>query len=376
MHKYNWNVCFKKENHKQNYLRGGCLLRFRESVIVPIFIISKELFINSTLLSIMPIVPSRFRASGLFKDPHFSTIYSAKIRRVKGITQTRERMELPDGDYLDIDWTLATIPQKGEIKKVAVLLHGLEGDAQRPYILGTAKLLSNNGYDVAAINFRGCSGSQNRLYRSYHSGDTGDIRHVINTLVSRDYSHINLYGVSLGGNAVLKYLGEQDHIPPQVVCAACIGVPADLKASLEQLTKRENIIYRTSFLVHLRAKYRKKMQQFPEKMNKEEYRKINSLKRFDDIYTAPAHGFEDALDYYARASSFDYLHRITVPTLILNAKNDSFLHGDCYPVVQAKNSKIIHLEMPDHGGHVGFYMKGEFYYNELRTLDFFQNYTN
>jgi len=320
----------------------------------------------------MPIVPSRFRASGLFKNPHFSTIYSAKIRRVKGISQTRERMELPDGDFIDIDWTLANTVQKEKKTTVALLLHGLEGDAQRPYILGTAKLLSNNGYDVAAINFRGCSGSQNRLYRSYHSGETGDIKYIVHEMVARGYQHINLYGVSLGGNAVLKYLGEQDQIPTQVSCAACIGVPADLKASLEQLIRRENIVYRTSFLVHLRAKYRKKMRQFPEKMNKQEYRKIDSLKSFDDIYTAPAHGFKDALDYYNKASSFDYLKHITVPTLILNAKNDSFLHGDCYPVAQAKSSAIIHLEMPDHGGHVGFYMKGEFYYNELRTLEFFQ----
>ena len=111
---------------------------------------------------------------------------------------------------------------------------------------------------------------------------------------------------------------------------------------------------------------------FPERMNMQEYRKIKSLKSFDDIYTAPAHGFEDALDYYAKASSYDYLNTIKVPTLILNAKNDSFLHGKCYPVTQAKNSKYLHLEMPEHGGHVGFYLKGSYYYNELRTLDFFE----
>nr|AOE05913.1 alpha/beta hydrolase, peptidase S33 family [uncultured bacterium] len=320
----------------------------------------------------MPIVSSNFRASGLFKDAHFSTIYSAKIRRVKGVKQSRERFELPDGDFIDIDWTNARVSRKNQ--KVAVLFHGLEGDAQRPYMLGTAKLLSTNGYDVAAVNLRGCSGVQNRLYRSYHSGETGDIAFIVETLVKRKYEKIGLYGVSLGGNAILKYLGEHTNIPAEVKVASCIGVPADLRMSLEQLSKKENVIYRTSFLVHLRAKYRKKMSRFPEKMSRQSYKKINSLQSFDDIYTAPAHGFEDALDYYAKASSAQFIKNIKVPTLILNAKNDSFLHGDCYPIEQAKQSDILHLEMPDHGGHVGFYMKGEYYYNELRTFDFFKNY--
>lgn len=320
----------------------------------------------------MPIVTSKFRASGLFKNTHFSTIYSAKIRRVSKVQQTRERIELPDTDFIDVDWSYATT--RKDSRKVVLLFHGLEGDAQRGYMLGAAKLLSKEGYHVAAVNFRGCSGSQNRLYRSYHSGETGDIRFLVKSFVTRGYTHIGLYGVSLGGNAVLKYLGEKGNIPSQVKVASCIGVPVDLKASLEQLTERKNIVYRTSFLVHLKAKYRKKMRRFPELMNWTAYRKIDSLKRFDDIYTAPAHGFDDALDYYARASSFDYLDKITIPTLILNAKNDSFLHGDCYPTAQAENSKFLHLEMPDHGGHVGFYMKGGFYYNELRTLDFFKKY--
>ncbi len=319
----------------------------------------------------MPLVDSTYCAYGLFKNPHFSTIYSAKIRRVTGVVQERERFELPDGDFIDVDWTYAE-KASGNAKKVALLFHGLEGDAQRPYMLGTAKLLSQAGYDVGAVNFRGCSGSQNRLYRSYHSGETGDIRFIVNAMVLKKYEIITLYGVSLGGNAVLKYLGEPHQIPPQVKSASCIGVPIDLRASLEQLTQRKNIIYRTSFLVHLRAKYRKKMKHFPDRMNMQEYHNIKSLKSFDDIYTAPAHGFENALDYYAKASSYDYLNTIKVPTLILNAKNDSFLHGKCYPVTQAKNSKYLHLEMPEHGGHVGFYLKGSYYYNELRTLDFFE----
>lgn len=319
----------------------------------------------------MPLISSRFKAQGLFKDAHFSTIYSAKMRSVTGVVQERERVELPDGDFLDIDWSFSL--SRKQTNKIALLFHGLEGNAQRTYMLGMAKLLNQNGYDVAAVNFRGCSGEQNKLYRSYHSGETEDIRFVINKIAKTDtYEQIFLYGVSLGGNAVLKYLGEKRDIPETLKAASTIGVPADLKVSLQQLTKRQNWVYRTSFLFDLRRKYRKKMPYYPEQLSWERYHKIRSLKTFDDFYTAPAHGFKDALDYYAQASSFQYIPEIKIPTLILNAQNDSFLHGDCYPYAFAKASKHLFLETPEHGGHVGFYQPRDFYYSEERTLDFFE----
>ncbi|GGG21626.1 alpha/beta hydrolase [Dokdonia pacifica] len=322
----------------------------------------------------MPLVMSEFRANGLFKNTHFSTIYSAKIRQVKGVHQERERVTLPDGDFVDIDWSY-TLSRK-RTQKVALLFHGLEGNAQRTYMLAMAKLLIRNGYDVAAVNFRGCSGSDNLLYRSYHSGETDDMRFIIQMIAEKDlYNEIFLYGVSLGGNALLKYAGEKKGIPSQVKAIATVGVPADLKASLEQLNYSENWVYRTSFLVDLRGKYRKKMVKYPELMTSEVYATIKTLKDFDDVYTAPAHGFKNALDYYEKASSFELLPEIELPTLILNAKNDSFLHGDCYPYEHATSSNDLFLETPDHGGHVGFYKRGEFYYSEQRTLDFFEEKT-
>ncbi len=325
----------------------------------------------------MPIVSSNFRASGLFKNPHFSTIYSAKIRSVSDVKQHRERLETEDGDFIDIDWSYAkeTLSRKN-VTKVAVLLHGLEGNAQRTYMLGMAKLLNQKGYDVAALNFRGCSGSKNRLFRSYHSGETEDIRYLINTIIDREeYEQLFIYGVSLGGNAALKYLGEGD-VPSVIKAVVTVGVPIDLQVSLEQLNKRENIIYRTSFLVDLRGKFRRKMKKFPDRLTEEDYKKIVDLKTFDDVYTAPAHGFKDALDYYKQASSYAYLPEIKIPTLILNAENDTFLHGHCYPTAFAKMSKTVHLESPLHGGHVGFYKPGDFYYNELRGLEFFEEFKN
>lgn len=319
----------------------------------------------------MPLLTSGFTTQGVFKNPHFSTIYSAKIRRVRGVQQKRERFELPDGDFIDVDWSY-TLSRK-QTKNVALLFHGLEGDAQRTYMLAMAKLLNRNGYDVAAVNFRGCSGSDNRLYRSYHSGETEDIQFIIQAIISQNtYINMFLYGVSLGGNALLKYLGENKNLPKIIKAASTIGVPIDLRASLEQLTYKENIVYRTSFLLDLKKKYRKKMKRYPDQMSWEMYSKIRSLKDFDDIYTAPAHGFENAFDYYEKASSFQYLSSIKIPTFILNAKNDTFLHGDCYPYAIAKDSKYLFLETPVHGGHVGFYLSGEFYYNEQRTLEFFE----
>lgn len=341
----------------------------------------------------MPHIASPYTVKGLFRNTHYSTIYSAKIRRIRNVTQERERITLPDGDFIDIDWSFSLTRNRTsetclpagkihdqreseavkETNKVALLFHGLEGNAQRTYMLAMAKLLTQNGYDVAAVNFRGCSGEQNRLYRSYHSGETDDIRHLVNVIHEKDrYAHLFLYGVSLGGNAILKYLGEKKDIPHTVTAVSTIGVPADLKASLEQLTMRENWVYRTSFLFDLRKKYRKKMPQFPEQLSWERYHKIRSLKTFDDFYTAPAHGFKDALDYYQQASSFKYIPEIEIPTLILNAQNDSFLHGDCYPYAFAKASKTLFLETPKYGGHVGFYQAGNVYYSEQRTLDFFE----
>ena len=326
----------------------------------------------------MPLISSRFKAKGLFKDTHFSTIYSAKLRRVRGVIQERERIELPDGDFLDIDWSFSLLHTQGVSKKegsdkVVFLFHGLEGNAQRTYMLGMAKLLNKQGYDVAGVNFRGCSGEQNRLYKSYHSGETGDMRFVINTINSRgQYKKLFLYGISLGGNAVLKYLGEKNSIPKTLEAAVAVGVPSDLRASLKQLRQRDNWVYRTSFLFDLRRKYRNKMAHYPERLTREKYRKITSLSAFDEIYTVPAHGFKNVLDYYEQASSFQYIPEIEVPTLILNAKNDSFLHGDCYPYAFAEASKKVFLETPEHGGHVGFYQAGGVYYNEERTLAFFE----
>ena len=161
----------------------------------------------------MPLIPSDYQPSFLFKNGHFSTIYSSKMRVCPELIQKRERVTLPDKDFIDIDWSFSDIPTK----KVAILLHGLEGNAQRTYIKGAANTLLKENWDIAAMNFRGCSGEDNKLYQSYHSGKTDDLEAIINHILEKDnYKEIVLVGFSLGGNLLLKYLGERDIIPEEI----------------------------------------------------------------------------------------------------------------------------------------------------------------
>lgn len=316
----------------------------------------------------MPLVPSNYRPPFAFRNGHFSTIYAGLIRKVNGVVQRRERIELPDGDFLDLDWSDAVLPTK----KVVILVHGLEGDAQRHYITGSAKRLNQNNFDVCGINLRGCSGEPNRLYRSYHSGATEDLVSVINHLLdTKNYQEIFLMGFSLGGNLILKYLGEGNIITSKIKAAVAVSVPCDLKDACDQLLSSKNVLYSARFKKHLLAKLRLKRKQFPEMISENEIRSIATLKDFDDAYTAPAHGFYDALDYYKKSSCNQFLNDITVPSLILNAKDDSFLGSKCYPVLKAEKNENLHLEIPDFGGHVGFWGRQNISYAEKRAVEFF-----
>ncbi|GHC43396.1 YheT family hydrolase [Ulvibacter litoralis] len=318
----------------------------------------------------MPLVKSNFQPKLPFKNGHFSTIYSAKLRPDLKLVQKRERLQLPDQDFIDVDWSFS----EEKTEKVAILLHGLEGNAQRRYIKGQAKLLIENGWDVVAMNHRGCSGEDNLLFSSYNSGDTSDLAFVVEYLLKKSkYQHIHLIGFSLGGNLVLKYLGEQKNLPKQVKKGVAISTPINLRGSLEALEKRRNLVYSTTFILDLRKKYKRKMARFPKRMTPKTYRKITSLFKFDNLYTAPAGGFKDAYDYYEKSSSLPYLKHITVPVLILNALNDSFLSPDCYPYKIASESEHVFLETPKYGGHVGFHINNHLYYSEQRTLAFLKD---
>lgn len=317
----------------------------------------------------MPIINNNYIPSFPFRNGHFSTIYSAKFRPSPNLEQKRERLVLPDEDFLDIDWSFGEKPTQ----KVAILLHGLEGNAHRTYIKSQAKALNLNGWDTAAVNYRGCSGTPNLTYSSYNAGRTDDLDAVVKSVLQLDkYQEIALLGFSLGGNMLLKYLGERDSVPNEIKKAVAISTPLSLKGSLEALSQSENWVYRFSFLKDLREKYKIKMEQFPE-IDMVDYKKITSLLNFDNIYTAPAHGFLDAYDYYEKNSSLQFLPNIKIPVFILNAKNDSFLSSECFPVELASNMKNLYLETPEYGGHVGFHKTNQLYYSEERALAFLNN---
>ena len=315
----------------------------------------------------MPLLESTYNPPLLFNNRHLATIYSAKIRRVPEVLYHRDRLTTPDGDFIDLDWSHSQIPSK----RVAVLLHGLEGNSYRTYMRGCAHYLANNGWNVVAVNYRGCSGEPNLNYKSYNAGITDDLDAIVRYIDGmKQFNEITLVGFSLGGNLLLKYLGEGRPLVSALTSGVAISAPLDLKGSLARLSETQNWIYRTSFLLDLKKKLKAKWQRFPEKQGATNLSSIRSLLDFDNVYTAPAHGFNDAYDYYSYASSLFYLDKIQLPVLILNAKNDSFLSPNCYPVTLAKNSENIFLESPDYGGHVAFISRKTAYYNEHSTLNF------
>ncbi|EGV44847.1 alpha/beta fold hydrolase [Bizionia argentinensis JUB59] len=317
----------------------------------------------------MPIIESTYKAPYLFRKGFVATVYSGLIRNVKGLTQQRERITVSDGDFLDLDWSFT----KEKTKKLIIILHGLEGSAQRAYVTGTAKLCNQNSVDAVSVNFRGCSGEDNLLFQSYHSGATEDLQEVISHVMeTKAYSEIYIKGFSLGGNVTLKYLGQNTNIPTEVKGGIAISVPCYLAGSARELHTFKNKAFHERFKRNLVNKLRAKSLSYPDKISLEDLKGIRTLYDFDNFYTAKAHGFKDASDYYEQSSSLQFLPNIKIPTLIINALNDSFLSSECYPIKAAKNNPNLFLEMPKYGGHVGFIQKGAFYYNELRTLEFIQ----
>lgn len=315
----------------------------------------------------MPVIESNYKPPFLFKNGHVSTVYSGLVRQVKGVVQKRERITLPDDDFLDLDWSFS----EEKTTQVIILLHGLEGHAQRPYITGTAKLFNDNHMDAVSVNFRGCSGSENLKFRSYHSGATEDLESVIDHIIkTKTYTHIYIKGISLGANMALKYLGERSEIPNQIKAVVAVSVPCSLEGSARKLHTFENKLYHDRFKKHLVDRLRIKQQHYSDILSLDNFNSIKTLYDFDNVYTAKAHGFKDGSDYYAKCSCLQFLPNIKTPSLIINALNDSFLSSECYPVKEAKHNPNLFLEMPKHGGHVGFIDKRNIYYNEKRALEF------
>ncbi len=317
----------------------------------------------------MPLISdSTYRAPVLFTNAHVQTVFPSLFRKVRGVKYRRESIDTSDGDFLDVDWS------RVNSDRAAIITHGLEGDSERAYVRGMVKALNRGGWDAAALNFRGCSGRPNRKLRSYHSGETGDLDLVVSHVRETDrYREIALVGFSLGGNVALKYAGERaERIDPLVKKLVAFSVPCDLESSAHKICEPGNRLYLKRFLRLLRKKIRAKMELMPGSIDDQGYDKIRSFQEFDDRYTAPINGFADALDYWHKCSCKPFLPSIAIRALLISAADDPFLPGPCYPVADAESSPWLLLDMPRHGGHVGFVefnARGE-YWSESRALSF------
>ncbi|MBD3308089.1 alpha/beta fold hydrolase [candidate division KSB3 bacterium] len=317
----------------------------------------------------MPLIEhSPYSPPWWLRNRHLHTIYPALCRKVPQVTYTRQRLETPDGDFLDLDWS------KVGADRLLIAVHGLEGSSRSHYMLGMIRAFNRRGWDGVACNLRGCSGEPNRLLSFYHAGMTGDLHTVISQILAHNsYTRLALVGFSLGGNLVLKYLGERTAALPQALThAAAVSAPCDLASSARQLAKRSNALYMRNFLHAFHQKIKAKMQQYPGQLSDAHFQAIKNFKAYDDRYTAPLHGFADAEDYWTRCSAKPLLSRIRIPTLLLNALDDPFLADACYPYAIAARSQHLWLETPANGGHVGFVAcnPAREYWHETRVAAF------
>ncbi len=319
----------------------------------------------------MPLIleSSYKRRPALLFSAHLETIVPSAFRKVVGVVMERERLELPDGDFLDLDWV------SGGNDKLAIITHGLEGSSNRPYVRGMAKYFSANGWDVLAWNCRSCSGEMNRLPRMYHHGATEDLSAVIeHSLAVGNYTKVGLIGFSMGGSKSLKYLGERGElVPDEVIGAATFSVPCNLWDSAVQLTRRENEFYKNRFLGKLKAKVKLKSVAHPGVVDASGLEKIKDFDEFDERFTAPLHGFSSREDFYIKATSDQFYSMLQRPALVVNALNDPLLGDKCYPYEMARESDFLFLETPRLGGHVGFTVSNQPQtWAEWRALEFFK----
>ena len=315
---------------------------------------------------------SSYRPPRWLPGGHAQTMFPVLFRRMERVPFKRVRIDTPDDDFIDLDiLSCGRNPARGAV----ILSHGLEGDSRRKYMRGMCLMFAGLGWDCVARNFRACGGGMNRAPGMYHSGETGDLHQTVEYCLKAGYSRLLLVGFSMGGNQTLKYLGEDpDRVPPEVAGAAVFSVPCDLLGSAGVLARPQNSVYMRYFLLSLRRKVRLKHAWYPALYPLAGLEAIRSFKEFDDRYTAPAHGFASAEDYWRRSSSLPFLSGIKVPALLVNAKDDPFLSPGCYPADVARNSRFLTLETPESGGHVGFVSRfGEpAYWSELRAAEFFQ----
>ena len=300
--------------------------------------------------------PTPYRSPAWAMNPHVQTLAGKFLRPDLALPVVRERWATPDGDFLDVD----LLPDGGG--PVVLVLHGLEGHTRRRYVRNAFFILRRSGMLPVGMNFRACSGEPNLRARTYHSGETADLGFVLTTLRERfPRRPIGVVGFSLGGNVILKYLGERSTTPPREApgplpqAAVAISVPFDLAAGADLLARsRMGTLYTRYFLRSLLAKASEKEHLLSDRVDLRQLRNVRTLREFDDLLTAPVNGFRDASHYYAESSSAAYLDDIRTPTLVLQSADDPFLPRAALPREALARNSFIHPVITERGGHVGF----------------------
>jgi uncharacterized protein len=305
---------------------------------------------------------------------HLQTLWGKFFRRQSPAPTVLERWDTPDGDFLEVH-RLRADPGAPRV----LLLHGLEGTIRSHYAQGLLNEAARRGWGADLLIFRSCGSEMNRTRRFYHSGETTDTAFVLQR-ISREFPHspLALAGVSLGGNVLLKFLGERGtDLPTQLKAAAAISVPFDLSRSSKRINRGLSRLYQRFFLNSLRRKAQEKAVRFPDLAPASRIAGLRTLEDFDNVITGPLHGFRNAQDYYERSSSLPWLERIRLNTLLLSAIDDPMLPREVLDEVRevAGENPALHLEFVDRGGHAGFIAGSvpwrPFYYAERRVGDFF-----
>jgi predicted alpha/beta-fold hydrolase len=303
---------------------------------------------------------SRFKA-------HYQTIAPNVFQKIP-VNYRRERIDTPDGDFLDLDWL-----DHEDSRRLVVLSHGLEGDSSRVYVASAARFFHQRGWHALAWNCRSCSGEMNRTRKLYSHGQSEDLESVINhALAGGGYDRVVLIGYSMGGNLTLKYMGTMgSKRPTEVTHGVAFSAPVFIEHSADSLDLTENWIYRRKFRRSLTAKIRAKEAQFPGRVDFSKLKEIRVWRDFDRDFSAKIGGYNNLDDYYAYLSSGNFVGGTTAPVLIVNAKNDPIVPDACNPHDLARTHPLINLETPDWGGHVGFALKGKSWnWMDERALDF------
>ena len=315
----------------------------------------------------MPLVKTSYRAPYHLPGGLIQTVAAGRKHR-PSISMERETLTLSDGDFIDLDWV------SNNNNQLIIVTHGLEGSSRSQYIVDLILECNPNKYDILVWNCRSCSGRMNKLQKLYHHGEIEDISEVVShVLNTKKYNKLHLAGFSMGGNISIKFLSQNKELAMEITSCAVVSSPCDLRGSSNAMDRPMNFLLRKYFMRNIYKKLAAKEAQFPGSFPMEEFHKLKSWNKFDELFIAPFSGFNSVDEFYYDASANNFIEGVTTPLYLLNAKNDPVLPQSCHPIAQAKKSDNLFLELPRTGGHVYFPINRRNYAVQ-RIMDFVQNH--